>query len=155
MEGARAAAADDVPRVAALCRELAAELTPSRGGAVWAAREARREPLEGAFHALLDTGDARLVVGTIDDAVVGFGAVRVERLAAGPLGIVTELYVEPEARGVGVGEAIAGELVAFCVAAGCTGIDAWSLPGQRATKNFLEAAGFTARLLVVHRPLGR
>lgn len=39
------------------------------------------------------------------------------------------------------------------VGAGCTGVDALALPGARATKNFFEENGFTARLLVVHRRL--
>jgi ribosomal protein S18 acetylase RimI-like enzyme len=61
--------------------------------------------------------------------------------------------VEPEAREVAVGEAIADRLVAFCRDARCTGIDAYALPGNRAAKNFFETHGFTARLLVMHRRL--
>ena len=69
------------------------------------------------------------------------------------LGIIGGLYVEPEGRGVGVGEAIAEQLVAFCIDAGCIGIDAFALPGHREAKNFFERAGFTARALVMHKPL--
>lgn len=39
-------------------------------------------------------------------------------------------------------------------AAGCLGIDALALPGNRETKNFFEASGLTARAIVVHRSLG-
>jgi hypothetical protein len=42
------------------------------------------------------------------------------------------------------------ELVGFCRAAGCAGVDAFALPGHRAAKNFFESAGFTARALVMH-----
>ena len=35
------------------------------------------------------------------------------------------------------------------------GIDATALPGNRATKNFFEAHGFTARLLVMHHALAQ
>jgi hypothetical protein len=38
--------------------------------------------------------------------------------------------------------------------AGCFGLDALVLPGNRATKNFFEASGLTARAIVVHRSLG-
>ena len=38
-------------------------------------------------------------------------------------------------------------------AAGCIGIDSLALPGDRATKNFFEAAGLIARAIVVHRSL--
>jgi len=130
-----------------------AELTPMKGGALWAVRESRPEPLEDAYGTLLDREDARLVVGTVDSVVIGFGAVVVEVLRSGaPLGVVTDLFVEPEAREVGVGEALAGDLVDFCTERKCVGVDAMALPGHRAAKNFFEDSGFTARAIVMHRP---
>jgi GNAT superfamily N-acetyltransferase len=154
VEGARAAAPGDVARLAALARELSVELAPLRGGALWRARDARAEPLEDAIAALLARDDAHVVAGTIDAAVVGVGAVETEVLRDGRLlGRVTELYVEPTARGVGVGEAMTDALVAWCTARGCIGLDAFALPGHRATKNFFEGSGFTARGLLMHRPL--
>jgi GNAT superfamily N-acetyltransferase len=65
--------------------------------------------------------------------------------------VIEEIYVQPEARAVGVGELLVERLVAFCVEAGCSGVDAAALPGHRQAKNFFERAGFTARLLVMHR----
>jgi GNAT superfamily N-acetyltransferase len=95
-----------------------------------------------------------VVVGTVDETVVGFGVVTLERLRTGEtLGIISDLFVEPDARAVGVGEAMADDLVAFCATRGCTGIDALALPGHRTTKNFFEGSGFTARALVMHRAL--
>lgn len=131
---------------------MRAELTPMKGGALWAVREARPEPLEEAYGALLDGDDALLVVGTLDSVVIGFGAVEVETLRSGErLGVITDLFVEPDARAVGVGEALAGDLVEFCTARACVGIDALALPGHRAAKNFFEESGFTARAIVMHR----
>jgi hypothetical protein len=43
--------------------------------------------------------------------------------------------------------------VAWCREQACVGIDALALPGNRATKNFFEMLGFTARALVVHKVL--
>ena len=37
--------------------------------------------------------------------------------------------------------------------AGAEGIDSLALPGDRATKNFFERFGLTARAIVVHRSL--
>lgn len=128
------------------------ELEVMRGGALWADRDARPEPLEEAYGALLVRSDARVVVGTVDDAVIGFGAVELEQLRSGAmLGVITDLYVESEARTVGVGEAIVNELGAFCRRCECIGIDAFALPGHRATKNFFETSGFTARALIMHQ----
>ena len=142
MEGSRPATAEDVPRIAELAHLARHELVPMKGGALWAAREAVAEPF--------------VVVGTVDETVIGFGVVTLELLRNGEtLGVITDLFVEPDARSIGVGEAMADDLVAFCAARRCTGIDALSLPGHRATKNFFEESGFTARALVMHRALDR
>ena len=125
-----------------------------RGGALWETREARAEPHAEAIGALLERDDASVVVGTIDGAIVGFGTVEIENLRDGSrLGVIGDLYVEPEARAVGVGEAIAQEIIAFCRGARCIGIDAVALPGAREAKNFFERSGFTARALVMHHKL--
>jgi ribosomal protein S18 acetylase RimI-like enzyme len=155
VEASRPAAAHDLERIAELARLMGRELGAMKGGALWSTREARPEPLDESYRALLDRDDARLIVGTLDDAVVGFGAAVVERLRSGDrLGVITDLFVEPEARGVGLGEELAGDLVAFCDGHDCVGIDAMALPGHRAAKNFFERAGFTARAIVMHRPTG-
>src|SRR5882724_2500624 len=104
-EAVRAATPEDLPAVVALAESLRAELTPMRGGRIWAVREARRGPLDEAYGALLLDPAAWVVVGTLDDVVVGFGIATVEPLAdGGTLGVVTELFVDSEARAVGVGE---------------------------------------------------
>jgi len=156
VEGSRPAAAEDLPRIAELAALARDELVPMKGGALWSAREAVAEPFEDAYGALIDRDDALVVVGTVDEAVIGFGVVTLERLRTGEtLGIISDLFVEPGARAIGVGEAMADDLVAFCETRGCTGIDALALPGHRTTKNFFEDSGFTARALVMHRALDR
>jgi GNAT superfamily N-acetyltransferase len=156
VEGSRPATADDLPRVVELARLLRHELIPMKGGALWSNREARGEPLDDAYAELLDRDDALVVVGTVDETVIGFGVVTLERLRTGDtLGIISDLFVEPDARAVGVGESMADELVAFCIARSCIGIDTLALPGHRAAKNFFEESGFTARALVMHRVLDR
>ncbi len=151
MERARPATDADLPALASLARSAIAELAPMRGGAVWEAREARREPLDESLAASLADPCARVVAGTIDDVVVGYAVARLEDLADGTrLGVVDDIFVDEEARGVGLGEAMMNDLVAWCVAQGCFGMDAMALPGHRSTKNFFEESGFTARKLVMH-----
>ncbi|MDH3754909.1 MAG: GNAT family N-acetyltransferase, partial [Acidimicrobiia bacterium] len=70
------------------------------------------------------------------------------------LAVLEQIYVLPEARGVGVGESIMGEVEAFAQSQGCIGIDSLALPGDRATKNFFETFGLVARAITVHRKLG-
>jgi len=154
MEGVRPATEDDLARLAELTRAAIAELTPMKGGAVWAAREARPEPVEESLKASLADQNTRVVVGTIDDVPIGYAAVHVEVLNDGSrLGVVDDIFVEEGARQVGVGEAMMGDLVAWCEEQGCAGMDAMALPGHRSAKNFFEESGFTARKLVMHHRL--
>ena len=153
MEGSRPATATDLPRVVELARALRDELAAQRGGASWLAHDARAEPLADTYAALLRRADTYTVVGTYTDAIVGFGVVVVDDTSQPPHGRITELFVEADAREVGVGEAMLDALVSRCRDAGCDGIDTTALPGHRAAKNFFETSGFTARLLVMHRRL--
>lgn len=152
MEAARRATCDDLAEIDRLADLARAQLAGQRGGPLLLRREARPEgPMRLPAS---DDPDTALIVGTIDGVVVGYGYARAETLRdGGRLAVVDELFVEPEARGVGVGEAIMDELVTFARDRGCAGIDAVALPGDRATKNFFERFGLTARAIIVHRDL--
>ena len=154
MEAARPATPSDIPALAELSDRALAELSPTRGGTVFVAREGRAQPVAETLSADLADPDVCVLVGTIDEHPVGYAVGRTEALRDGStLGVITDLYVEDGARSVGVGEALMGELLGFFRAAGCGGVDATALPGNRATKNFFEESGFTARLLVMHHRL--
>jgi GNAT superfamily N-acetyltransferase len=156
MEGARRATEGDLPRMAELARAGIAELTPMKGGKVWAAREGRPEPVEDSLKQALVDPETRAVVGTIDGFPVGYAVVHLEELHDGSrLGVIDDIFVEQDARQVGVGEAMMADLVAWCREQGCAGMDAMALPGHRSTKNFFEESGFTARNLVMHHRLDK
>jgi ribosomal protein S18 acetylase RimI-like enzyme len=153
VEAARVATPADIARVCDLARMLRAQLVEERGGPLWATREARPEPLEPAFAALLERDDATVLVGTLEEHVVAYGIAEVEGLRDDSrLGVISEIYVQSEARGVGVGELLVEALVQFCTDSGCLGVDATALPGDRQAKNYFERAGFSARLLTMHKP---
>jgi GNAT superfamily N-acetyltransferase len=155
LEEARVAVPGDVPRLAELARAAILELSVQRGGPVWAAREARPEPVEEGLAALVDDPDTLVLVGSFDGVALGFATVRLESLRDGStLALLEEIYVERGGRGVGVGEALMDAVLAWCEARDCRGIDSLALPGNRETKNFFERFGLTARALVVHRALG-
>jgi GNAT superfamily N-acetyltransferase len=103
-----------------------------------------------------DSADACLLVGEYEEAVVGVLGATVapahEGLATRAL--VECCYVETLARGVGVGSALMASAVDWAGSRGCAEVDALALPGDRSTKQRLEAAGFTARLLTLSRRLG-
>lgn len=154
METARRATPADLDAIAALADGALDELEPTRGGSVWIRREARARPTRDSLAAALDDPGQLVLVGCVDDAVVGYAAARVEVLRDhSRLAVIDDLFTDPGARGVGVGEAMMDEVVAWATRQGCFGIDALALPGNRATKNFFETFGLVARAIVVHRPL--
>lgn len=155
MEAARLATLDDAPVVEALMRRVTDELRVNRGGAVWYLRDAHPEPLDRFVQGALAVGSPTVVVlGTIDDVSVGYGMMSLETLHDGSrLAVISDLFVEPCARCVGVGEAIMGFLEAEARSAGAIGLDSIVLPGDRASKNFFETFGLKARAILVHRSL--
>lgn len=141
----RPATADDLHECAALLARARDELADRRGGALLLSA-GRADVAEW-----LDGGPGRtLLVGEYEGATVGLAAGRVGERR---LGTVDCCYVRPEARRVGVGGALVDALMAWFREAGCSGVDALALPGDRDTKQLYESAGFTARLLVLHHPL--
>ena len=144
------AAGDRSPTSIALVRARppgADELTPMRG-----ARCGRRASPPRAARAPRSPScsiatTSRCVVGTIDGVVVGFGVGRVETLRDGARpGVVDELFVEPEARSVGVGEAVVGAAARVLRRRTAASVPTRSrCPETGATKNFFEQQGFVAR----------
>ena len=151
-ESARPADSDDIEPIEALVDHASFQLEPLRGGAIWARREARTRPAAGTLRRALIDDDQLLVVGTIDDVVIGYAAVRREALHDETmLAVVDDIYVLPDARGVGVGEAMLTLCLDWARRTGCVGLDSLALPGDRHTKNFFESFGLVARAIIVHR----
>jgi GNAT superfamily N-acetyltransferase len=154
--GARPAGIEDVATMAELVDVAVAEQADGRGGAVWALRETRPRPAADSLAAAVEAEDHLAVVGTYDGTAVGHAIAHHEDLRGGDrLGVLDDIFVLPEARGVGVGEAMIELVLDWSRAAGCRGVDGLALPGNRATKNFFETFGFTARAIIVHRDLDR
>ena len=154
-EGCRPATGDDLDVLVALADLAREELAAAeRDGGVWRATSARRDPLRPRLAAELTDPLVDVVVGTLDGIAVGYGvAVLADRADDRPHGVVTDLFVVDEGRGIGVGAAMLAQLSDWCAAQGCAGIDALALPGARETKNFFETFGFVARAITVHHAL--
>lgn len=143
---ARASGAGDAACLEVLGAKAREELSASRGAPLYLSLEGVASKTEGP--------ESLRAVVEIDETVVGFLEARLVRLdKGGTICRIEGLYVEPAAREVGAGEALLDEAVAWARRNGARGLDAYALPGARQTKNFYEAAGFVARLLVMHRPL--
>lgn len=138
MIAARVAGAADGAAIERLRERNHLDIGALRGGSQYLAGRPRRLPPE-----------LTVLVGTIEGVVVGYALVRREVDAA----VLDEVYVEPEARKVGVGDALVELAIALATEWGCGAIESVALPGDRHTKNFFEAHGMVSRLLHVSRPL--
>jgi GNAT superfamily N-acetyltransferase len=157
MEAVRTATAEDTGRLGELADEFLQGVTSMRGGALLVDPAGDRlggTGLAGRLAALLGDGRCLVLVGTIDDAVTGFALCHLEDLGGhGRRGVLDACYVEPGARGVGVGRLLLDTAMTWLDEHGCTGVDSTALPGDRGAKNFFESAGFKARLLTMYREL--
>jgi GNAT superfamily N-acetyltransferase len=152
LESARPARTEDLPHCRVLLTAALADARAVRGGATLAGPLTEDDLL--ARWAGPDRSTV-LLAGEFNHAVVGVGAATTLTRAGStrPSGSIECCYVESAARGVGVGSVLMASLVEWCRAQECGDIDALALPGDRSTKQRLEAAGFTARLLTLNRPL--
>lgn len=142
---ARLVAPADRDDLARLGRTAADELAAQRGGTAYL-----REVGRPAAELLVDPAAGIQLVGTVHGVVVGTVALAEVRHADGATtGQLSVLYVEPLARQVGVGERLLSGALEVARARGWASVDATALPGDRATKNFFEAAGLVTRRLVV------
>ena len=118
-ESARTAVPADVAAVVPHVAAAGDEKRQQKGGPLWFRRERRWGDPEPELLAALGADDHEVAVGTIDDVVVGYGLVRAERLRDGSLlGVIDDIYVDPEARSVGVGEAVMDHLIDVVPGAG-------------------------------------
>jgi GNAT superfamily N-acetyltransferase len=137
-----------------LAAEAVAEKADQKGGAVWTRREGHRRSLETFVGDAIAAADHEVVVGELDGVPVAYGVVhRVSLDDGGKLGVVDDIYVEPQARELGLGEALMDQMISWCQTSGCFGVDSLALPGDRSTKNFFESFGLVARAIVVHKKL--
>jgi GNAT superfamily N-acetyltransferase len=138
----RPAVSGDVDQLRTLEREARAALVGRRGGDRWLETNEPR----GWEDAVAAGG---VEVAVIGDIVVGYlVSHHAEKVA-----IIDDVYVTPDAREVGFGDALVAAAMAAGRAAGCELIEGEALPGDRHVKNLYERAGITARLIVVSKAL--
>lgn len=150
--GSRRASADDLPALVDLYRSLEKEMVALHP--MWPLADGLPEPVEDSMAKALAEPDTAVYVGTIDGIPVGLLLMRIEALlpqAGGArVGAIHLVFVDQDAREVGVGETMRDQALSEHRSLGIRLFDAHVLPGHRLAKNFFEAGGFSARLIVMH-----
>jgi GNAT superfamily N-acetyltransferase len=146
----RRAAGGDVGPLRVLEAEARTHLIEARGGGRWL----QEHPLIGSgWPATIEARDVFVADLELDDGlpglVVGFLVLDVDL----PIARVDQVYVTPEARELGFGDALLEAATETARIAGAGVLEGEALPGDRDTKNLYERAGITARLITVSRPL--
>lgn len=97
---------------------------------------------------------AVVLVGEYEGVPFGFLIATIDEMLPAAngerLGSIRYVFVEPEAREVGVGEEMLRLVLELLRAGGIGRFDAHVLPGHRLAKNFFEQGGFAARHIIMH-----
>lgn len=156
MEQVRQASIEDLGRLVELVGDFLADRAGRRGAELTRPSDTGGrvlEPVEESMAAYLADPTRTALVGTLDEWVAAVALCRVDGATGEGRGVLDLCFVEPGAREVGLGHLLLERALEWFVSAGCVGVDGTAFPGDRVAKNFFEAAGFKARLLVMHRPL--
>jgi len=151
-ESARPALPSDLEALSSLAVAARNELQDKKGGDVADRLDPHRDDPGARMASALEDPGTVVLVGALDEAVVGYGVMEIGTAPDGTVhAVVEEVYVDPPARSVGVGEALLDGLLAVARERGALAIQSVALPGDRATKNFFETHGMVARAIMVHR----
>lgn len=150
---ARPATPADIPTLGDLYRELQDEMVALKP--IWALTDGLPEPVERALESRIESPDVTVYVGEIDGVPVGFltwfDASLLPQGDGSRMATIEHIFTTPQARRVGVGEAMMSRLFEDATALGIELFDAVVPPGHRDAKNFFESNGFKARRIVMHR----
>ena len=149
---ARQAISDDLDALEFLYRRLEREMTELHS--MWPIADGLAEPVRESLENAMAASDSLVVIGEIEGYPFGFLVAWIEELlpqAGGEkVGSIRLVFVDPEAREVGIGEAMRDLALSIFTENGLTRLDAHVLPGHRLAKNFFEAGGFSARSIIMH-----
>jgi GNAT superfamily N-acetyltransferase len=113
----------------------------------------RLEPRPAIDRARLSDDAVLVALGLYADVPFGFAHAAMITVNDAHVVHLYDLFVEPDARGVGVGEALLDFVFDWARARQARGIDSIVLPGNREGKNFFERFGLVARAIHVYREL--
>ncbi len=151
----REGTASDIGSILELQRHFETEILEERGGTLWVAQIADKYgALEVRFERYRSSEQFRCAIASFHNAIAGYAATQIESGTVAPtVANVLELYVEPEFRNLGIGEALIADASDWGRKHNAGYLESSVLPGARISKNFFEAHAMKARLLRVSKPI--
>ena len=146
---ARHAAVDELALLRHFAEQSQADRLTERGGVVLE----QLDPRPSIDDARLADHDVLLALGLYADVAFGYAHATVLEVGGARIVRLYDVFVEPEARGVGIGESLLTFVFDWAREQGAAAIDSIVLPGNREGKNFFERFGLVARAIHVYRAL--
>ena len=149
----RRAGPSDLPELVRMYRLLEQEMLDLH--AMWPVADGVDEPVEETLAVRLESREWFIFLGGIDEVPLGFVSSRLDALLIQggdeQVGLIDLIFTEPEARDVGIAEAMLDAAIEALSEVGAERFDAPVLPGHRRAKNFFERSRFSARSITMHR----
>ena len=116
------------------------------------------DDIRSRFQDLLAAGDARVVVASHDDALCGFALTTIRLiLESGPVAEIQDLFVDPDRRGEGIGNALIEDAASWARAQSASLLEVVVAPNGRDVGRLISyytSRGFTDEgRRIVSRPL--
>jgi GNAT superfamily N-acetyltransferase len=146
---ARHAAVDELALIRHLVEQSQADRLTERGGVVLE----QLDPRPVIDETRLADDQVLVAIGLYADVAFGYAHATVVDVGGARIVRLYDVFVEPEARGVGVGEALLTFVFDWAREQDAEAIDSIVLPGNREGKNFFERFGLVARAIHVYRAL--
>ena len=152
-ESARFAEISDRAEFEYLFKSSRESISGHRGADQWVEINSIKNASGSLFENLLNESKYRCVLGLYADHAFGFIIAEQTHLLGEVSVDIHEVFVDPEAREVGVGEAMMDYLLEWARSVSATTLTSRALPGDRQLKNFFERYKVTARLIEVAKRL--
>ena len=144
----RSASEDDVMAIVDLANEARMEIAQFRGHDQLLEVSSSTEQ---QWSTTITSSKNIVLVALRSLSIVGYAKGDID--AKGTICMVSHVFVDPQARQLGIGAGLIGEIARVAKAKGCQTLDAVALPGDRKMKNLYERIGMPARLLIASKTL--
>lgn len=152
MPEVRSAQLQDREILDALLQIAKTEISSQRGGKIYLETEIRSDFSNLAEE--IKNPNTHILVGIYEDVIVGWGFAEIYTTDDdSKIARVRELFVQSEARGIGVGEELLSKLLDWATENKCSGIEGTALPGNREAKGIFERFGIKARMLTLYKDI--